>query len=53
MANEIYIDSYWGNTTSTWGEIYYDYEVYRSYKSRIALDGGTLEAVNCLISTKL
>ena len=53
MANEIYVNSYWGNPTTTWGEIYYDYEIFKKYDSRVSLDGGTVEAVGCLISKGL
>jgi hypothetical protein len=27
MANEIYNKSWWGNPTTTWGNIYYDYAI--------------------------
>ena len=53
MANEIYVNSYWGNPTTTWGEIYYDYEIFKRYNSRVSLDGGIVEAVGCLISKGL
>ena len=51
MAREIYVNSYWGNPT--WGEVYYDYEVYKQYNSRVDSDGGTIEAIGCLVLTKL
>ena len=49
MTNKIYLNSWWGNPTLSWGNIYYQYsEMKIQFNLRVTEDGGTVEGLECV-----